>query len=117
MKNYKKISLIKVLIIFLLLSLTVTIFGVTTLLSKRSHAETGSLTYSGERYSSDLGYNVQAAENFYRFSVGTSIKADNLKSSNGTYISTSNKVTITLAMQRKDTGLNKCDIHRNVFPS
>ena len=107
MKNYKKISLIKVLIIFLLLSLTVTIFGVTTLLSKRSHAETGSLTYSGERYSSDLGYNVQAAENFYRFSVGTSIKADNLKSSNGTYISTSNKVTITLAMQRKDTGLNK----------
>ena len=107
MKNYKSKMVIKIISILFLFALGVGIFLTINLSSKHSYAaDPVGLSYMGERYSTDFGYNMQMAENYYRFNVCTSLSATNIDTKNGIRIS-SDKVTVTLAMTRKDTGMNK----------
>ena len=96
----------KVVLILLLMLLSIAIIITHNLLSKRSYAAVDNLSYTGVMYSSDYGLNLQCAENHYNFSVGTSISANNMQKVNGVCTSTSDKVTVTIAMERQGSGLN-----------
>ena len=101
-----KVNNLKIFVVVILIILCSVCAGIATFFTKSAHAAVSTLNFSGEKLSTDLGYNMQAAENYYRFSVGANIQADKLET-NGTPTVTSNKATVTLVMSRKDTGLTR----------